>query len=153
MIEKRILLNMMNFICLYSILEMKKVTITVKVNFSNISLFFFFFNNFQKSWTRFMHDCPSVCLCVYALTLVNIFQISLNLYMLFKSEIWCSVHRIKNGIYRINISSTGTSSRMHYYRCWEKIFKHTFMYLYCAITKLLHVIQIYKSMFPIKWYK
>ena len=46
------------------------------------------FNTFQQCWKRFMLSvCLSVRPSVHALTVVNILQISLNLYMLFISDI------------------------------------------------------------------
>ena len=46
---------------------------------------FYFFNTFQKSWYKCL-CIRFLCLCVHALTLLNILQMSWNWYMLFISD-------------------------------------------------------------------
>ena len=91
--------------------------------------------------------CQCVCISVHASILANICQMSWNLCVIY---IWHNMDRTENGIYRTKDSFTDTKFS-NTLRPMGKIFKSIFyVYIALSILKLTYVIQMYKSIFPIK---
>ena len=103
------------------------------------------------------YKCLSVCNLTYinvgpsvhALTLVNILQMSLNLYMLFISDIeWTVVKMVCMGL-RVRLQIYTNVFR--YIKAYGgKDFWNVFQHIALDVMKLTCVIQIYKNMFLMK---
>ena len=96
-----------------------------------------------------------ICLPVQALTLVNILQLSLNLYILFISDIAWTI--LKMVCMRVMIHLQRHTKVFQYIMAYEeKIFKEYFnmFILQVNFIKLTYVIHTYKCIVSLeKWFK
>ena len=120
-------------------------------SYTIIALFLTLSNKVKKCLCIYLY----ICLSVRTLTLLNILQMSSNLYVLFISDIAWTV--LKNGMHKSYDSSTKTykSFPIHCDLCGRKLLKCILTFLYCNKCSKINLchLDIHKHVSYKKWYK